>query len=475
MATQHFDYDKNDPSSIEAYAKRLKGKTFRDIVDEDTANGTSIIDSPDYKESHENKKRKGGLGELVEERYFHYPANSNDQPDFEEAGVELKVTPYKKNRNGSLSAKERLVIDMIDYNEVVNEDFEDSKFWRKSRLLLIIYYLYRKELEDRLDYRIDFVQLFTPPENDRKIIEEDFRTIVEKIRAGKAHELSESDTHYLSAATKGKDSSKTRTQPFSDIPAKPRAFALKASYMTYVLNSFMVPGKATYEPILPEGTDIPLEKYVVDKIDSFKGMSVVDIEDRTGYKPEKKPKGLGALLAYRMLSIKGNQAEEFVKADIAVKTIRIQSNGKIKECMSFPTFKFRELVEEDWEDSTLRTYLSETRFLFVVYRQDEDGEYFLKGCQFWNMPYDDLEGHVRKVWERARAVINDGSSFRKEGKYYVSSLPKASEDPVCHVRPHGKDSTDQDVLPNGKTFPKQCFWLNNTYILSQLDEDLREN
>ena len=36
--------------------------------------------------------------------------------------------------------------------------------------------------------------------------------------------------------------------------------------------------------------------------------------------------------------------------------------------MSFPTFKFKELVEEEWEDSTFGNYLRETRFLFVVYR-----------------------------------------------------------------------------------------------------------
>ena len=30
--------------------------------------------------------------------------------------------------------------------------------------------------------------------------------------------------------------------------------------------------------------------------------------------------------------------------------------------MSFPTFKFKELVEEDWEDSAFGNYLRETRF-----------------------------------------------------------------------------------------------------------------
>ncbi len=39
----------------------------------------------------------------------------------------------------------------------------------------------------------------------------------------------------------------------------------------------------------------------------------------------KNPKNLGAILVYRMLEIKGNHAEEFVKANIVIKTIRIKT------------------------------------------------------------------------------------------------------------------------------------------------------
>ena len=45
------------------------------------------------------------------------------------------------------------------------------------------------------------------------------------------------------------------------------------------------------------------------------------------------------------------------------------------------------------------------------------------------------------------------------------NLPKASENPVCHVRPHARNSSDTFSLPDGRQYPKQCFWLNNSYIL----------
>lgn len=464
-------YDNKNPLSIEEYGQKLVGKTFAKVCAEDIGvEYESIQESRNYAVSHENKKRKGGLGELIEERFFHYSCNNDSRPDFPEAGVELKVTPYKINSKGELSAKERLIITMIDYFKVVEEDFENSHVWNKSRLILLVYYLYKKEIENRLDYRIDYVKLFSPPGQDRKIIEHDFEIIVNKIKAGKAHELSESDTLYLGAATKAATSKDRREQPFSDELAKPRAFAFKNSYMTYVLNNYIVPGKNTYEPIIKDSVEESFEDYVINKINAYMGYTVQTLCDEFGVPSEKKPKNLEAILAYRILGIKGNKAEEFEKANIVVKTIRIGKNNKIKESMSFPTFKFKELIEETWEDSTFGNYLRETRFLFVVYKFDDNNELRLMGCQFWNIPYADLEGNVKKVWEETKQVLIKGLEINVvNGKQY-NNFPKASNNPVSHVRPHAQNSNDTYELPDGRRYPKQCFWLNNTYILSQLNE-----
>lgn len=467
-------YDETDPISIETYAKGLIGKTFAEVCEEDDKKSAMVArETKNYAASHENKKRKGGLGELIEERYFHYPANNDSRPDFDKAGVELKVTPYKKNKNKTLSAKERLIITMIDYMNVVNETFEESHVWAKSELILLIYYLYQKEIENRLDYKINYVKLFTPPEQDLQIIKEDFEKIVNKIKAGKAHELSEGDTLYLGAAPKAATSADRRKQPFSEELAKPRAFAFKNSYMTYVLNNYIVPGKDTYEPIM-KGVDTPFEDYVVNKINEYCNFTVSELCEEFQVECTRKPKNLEAMLAYRMLGIKGNKAEEFEKANIKVKTIRIEKNNRIKESMSFPTFRFKELVEEDWEDSTFGNYLRETRFLFVVYKYDENDVLRLKGCQFWNIPYEDLEKQVRGVWERTKCVLKEGLHITKVGNQYRNNFPKASENPVCHVRPHARDAQDVYELPDGRMYPKQCFWLNNSYILEQLNHKFFE-
>lgn len=475
MMRYDLGYDEADPFSIEEYAQTLIGMTFDDVCKADDIRQLPIVrENSNYNNNHENKKRKGGLGEIIEERFFHYQCNSDSRPDFPEAGVELKVTPYKENRNGTLSAKERLIITMIDYFHVVDETFEDSHLWKKAQLILLIYYLFKKDCESRLDYRIKYVKLFSPPEQDKKIIQHDFEVITMKIRAGKAHELSEGDTLYLGAATKAATSNETREQPYSDEPAKPRAFAFKNSYMTYVLNNYIVPGRTTYEPIVKGKVVDSFEDYVVDKISTYKNYSVQELCEVFEVDIQKKPKNLEAMLAYRILGIAGNHAEEFEKANVVVKTIRVGKNNKIKESMSFPTFKFKELVQEEWEDSTFGNYLRETKFLFVVYKFDENNELRLKGCQFWNIPYVDLEKDVKNVWLMTQNILKIGLQTYYHNRKNISNLPKASDNPVCHVRPHGQNARDMDELPDGRMYPKQCFWLNNSYILSQLNIEFLE-
>ena len=465
------EYDANNPRSIEEYAKRLIGKTFLEICNEDTLNEVVVIND-DYEASHKDKKRKGGLGDLIEERFFHYKCNSDSRPDFPDAGVELKVTPYKENRDGSLAAKERLVITMIDFFNVVNEQFEESHLWNKARLILLIYYLYQEQIQDRLEYRINYAQLFTPPEADLAIIKQDYVKIVTKIKEGKAHELSESDTLYLGAATKSADSTVRREQPYSSELAKPRAFCFKTSYMTYVLNNYIVPGKNTYEPIIQGNVGVDFESYITERISAYKGYTVSSLCKLFDIVFDKPPKNLGALIAYKILGINSNNAEEFVKANIVTKTIRIENNNTIKESMSFPTFKFQDIILETWEDSTFGNYLRETRFFFVVYKFNDEHELVLQGSQFWNMPNNDLD-EVQKVWQKTVDVIKNGIQITEKNGKRFNNLPGSSDNRVCHVRPHGRNANDTYPLPDGREYTKQCFWLNNDYIFNQINDELK--
>lgn len=413
---------------------------------------------------------KGAIGTVIEESWFGYSPNSESEPDFPEAGVELKVTPYLRGRNG-IRAKERLVCNIINYMEEYDKTFHTSAFWHKCETILLMSY---EHLLDRPkgDFKIDAAILFSFPEEDLVIIENDWKTIMEKVRSGRAHELSEGDTMYLAACTKGATAASVRPQPFSAIPAKQRAYSLKSSYMTQILNIYIF-GDAQSERIIKDPAELQegkFEDYLRRKLSPYFGMTQEEL--KTHFAVESSAKNLNEVLLSKMLGIQGKIAytEEFQKAGIVPKTIRVRKNGTIKENMSFPTFDFIELSqEEEWEESNLYNYLAPTKFLFIIFQENEEGELVFERVKLWNIPNRDLE-EVRRVWERTVQTIREGVVLEQTRRGVTNNLPKQSESAVAHVRPHGRDGNDRLPLPDGRMMTKQCFWLNNTYIAEQIKE-----
>ena len=101
-----------------------------------------------------------------------------------------------------------------------------------------------------------------------------------------------------------------------------------------------------------------------------------------------------------MLGIKGvvSDSDEFQKAGIKIKTIRVKENGKIKESMSFPYFEFTDIYLQDWSNSDIRNMFATTKYMFVVFVERKDGLFF-DHIQFWHMTEYELENYVRPVYE----------------------------------------------------------------------------
>ena len=414
------------------------------------------------------KTGKGAIGTVLEESWFGYIPNSESEPDFPEAGVELKATPYVQSRDG-VRAKERLVCNIINYMTEYKKTFETSDFWHKCQTMLIMSYEHKFDVP-KGDFTIDKAVLFSFPTEDLMIIEQDWKKIILKIRAGQAHLLTEGDTLYLAACTKGANASSVRKQPFSSIPAKQRAYSLKSSYMTRVLNDYIF-GTEEDEHIIKDWHVLntkTFEEVVVEQLRPNFGKTVSQL--LTIYGLEVKAKNVNELLLSRMLGIEGkvSQTSEFKNANIVPKTIRVQKNGMIKESMSFPTFKFTEIIKEDWETSELREMLEPAKFMFVIFKENLSDEYVFERVMFWNIPAQDLE-EVRRVWERTVQVIKEGVKLVYDGKVTRNNFPKQSENRVAHVRPHARDSKDTYPLPDGRKMPKQCFWLNRTYVESVIE------
>lgn len=163
---------------------------------------------------------KGGLGTSVEFFHYGYEPNSDAEPDFKEAGLELKCTPLKLLADNSMAAKERLVLNIINYIEEAEKSFETSSFWHKNKFLLLMFYLHQSGVNP-VDMLFKLIRTWKFPNEDLKIITDDWNIIHNKILSGHAHELTEGETFYLAPCMKGsRAGEEMREQPFSDIPTQ---------------------------------------------------------------------------------------------------------------------------------------------------------------------------------------------------------------------------------------------------------------
>ncbi len=114
-------------------------------------------------------------------------------------------------------------------------------------------------------------------------VRQDWNIIHKKIASGKAHEISESDTEFLAACTKGANSKILVEQYSSEIKAKPRAYSFKSSYMTYLYRN-MIHNIAPYSPLISEDEWMknPLEEIYKEKMAAYHGMTQAQLSRRFG-------------------------------------------------------------------------------------------------------------------------------------------------------------------------------------------------
>ena len=79
--------------------------------------------------------------QLSEKYFYGYNPNNDAVADFPKVGVELKVTPFKVNKNNSISAKELLVLTILNYMKENLDDFYATHLWEKCTKILLLFYL----------------------------------------------------------------------------------------------------------------------------------------------------------------------------------------------------------------------------------------------------------------------------------------------------------------------------------------------
>jgi len=239
------------PEELETIVRRdLEGKTLQQIM-------ASISTS----DSSTRVSTKAGVGYVIEEGYFGIGKNSTAGPDIAHLNVELKTSPLKMGKDGKLRVKEPLSLNIINYcNEVNNKSIKESSLYKKNKNILFVWYIHDAN-KLRSEYVIKYVFLWNMDDEVVRELNEDYLSIIEHIKLGKAHHIHQHQHTNLTLCPKHngkfKDPnchiSKT-SQPNSSAPAEVRAFRLKNSYMNKVIRRYLLKEK-------PEG----LNEFVREK------------------------------------------------------------------------------------------------------------------------------------------------------------------------------------------------------------------
>ncbi|MGN0844602.1 MAG: Sau3AI family type II restriction endonuclease [Kiritimatiellia bacterium] len=468
-------YDKTSSTSILDHARKLLGKSIHDL----------------YPKAASLNTGKGGLGQCVEVYHFGYDINGISEADFSEAGVELKCTPLKTIKDGSMVSKERLVLNIINYLEEYGKSFETSSFTRKNTLLLLMFYLHIAGV-DNLDLIFKIIRLWRIPEEDLKIFMDDWNVIHDKIVKGLAHELSEGDTLYLAACVKGsKGGANKKPQKIGGVLADQRAYSIKSAYLNHIIvdslshpemfdgvtmtakqKSAIKKKKSELGRVIKSVKEYKagetFEQLVERRFKPYIGMTIAEISQKLKTEISSSPKAVSYSVCRAILGVKERRIAEFEKADLLLKTIRLEHNGNLKEAMSFQTIKYKKIVgEEEWEESDWYNTIATRRFLFIIFRKAKDGlpcDAVLEQVFFWSMPRKDIEA-AESFWRDTRDKVRS-----EDYAHFI----KSTEHPICHVRPKAKKAADLAETPQGGKAKKLCYWLNRDYILNIVNGHLKK-
>jgi DNA mismatch repair endonuclease MutH len=442
MDSPRFDPKTATEYEIIARANEMIGRTLGELADTRWSREASAATN------------KGAAGTFIE-RYFGIQQNSEQAPDFEAAGVELKVVPVIVAGGQARRIKERTSVSMIDYKQLDRETWPTATVRKKINRVLFVFFEWRPDVPIR-EFRVRRAPLWSPSQRLLPILERDWTVVWQKNHRGLAHEISEADGLVFGAATKGA-SGAMREQPNAAIKAKSRAWALKPRLTLSILAAPSVDRQD--EELLAQlheeaGVD-PVEALLA-RIETFVGRTPRELAGSHGIElPESKDRA--ALVIRGTLGLRARKLPpELEGLGLEIKTVPLGPGAEPYEAMSFPAFDHRELIGEEWGDSDLYARIQNV-LVVPLYRENRDGELLdQKICRpfRWSADRDQVRG-IRLEWERYRDLVAGGEA---------NALPHESETTFVHVRTHGRDGGDTVEAPGGLIVGRKSFWLNRGFV-----------
>jgi DNA mismatch repair protein MutH len=430
-----FDPNTADEADILARASELPGRSLGELEDV-TGAALPVVG-------------KGSAGLLIE-RFFGITANSISAPDFLGAGLELKVVPVVVGSKGQRRIKERTVISMIDYSKIVEETWATAHVRSKLEVLLVFYEVIVGEPLET--FTILRVLRWGPDRITEPLLEHDWEAIRSKVASGHAENLTESEGYVLGACTKGPGGGVLRSQPRSRTEAPSRAFALKPTFMLNLL-------------LDAERNDVP-ELRVLEGLQRsyarFVNQTVGSMAEEVGV-PSSAAKNWAATVVRKGVAFAAGRDVEAL--GLTVRVPRVDPQLRPYEHISFPSFRHADLVEEEWNDSLLLSYIEYMLFAPVMgpTKDTLPNRCTVMAPVYWQPDAADV-ALIRTEWTMFRDAIRAGDA---------RDLPTGASTKAIHVRTKGRDSTDLDQLADGTWVTKKSFWLNADFVQQVLHGGMR--
>tara|TARA_B110000027_G_scaffold68964_1_gene73721 strand:+ start:855 stop:2279 length:1425 start_codon:yes stop_codon:yes gene_type:complete len=425
---------------------------------------------------------KGIVGQVLEAVIGNAP-NSDPNPDVKNINVELKVLPLRKISN-KIQPKERSKIKSINYNKIIDEEWESAEV--KKKIKKILFLLYEQPIGKTYKDWKEFVfkgTLFYELKNESEnIVQEDWEGIQYKVKYEIADQLSEGDSKILGACTSG---SGKLVKYGNHKEAKQRSYSLKHSYLKVYYNQNKKNIK--YSSLNLE-KDITPQNYVINELNKeLKDKKLNNIVDKYKVDFSKTAKSGFSLLINRVLKVDDKKRIlELEENGITIKTIPVNKDNRPWESMSFPKFSLIDLIEEEWNgenEADFKNIINEGFIFIPVIKEKEkyivngESKYRYKTWETWEIgkavfwKANELElSIINKEWERARDVVNNGVKVNEvkygKGTRQENNLLKSSDTEIIHIRPHAKNSKDIDkpYFEFSKTrISWQSFWLNKSF------------
>ena len=435
-----------------------------------------------------NPKITGIAGDVIEQSVFGYEANSDATPDLDIDGVltELKTTGirYSRKKPKEYEAKEPMSITAVSPNVIIDEEFQNSRFWHKLAHLLLVYYLYSSEktvpAAEYANFFVKGYQFLEFSDYDKRILEQDWLIVRNFIRKLEKNEKLYPQISHLRDKLLFIDTAPKWPNP-------PR-FRLKRTVVSNIVRKHF---NGSLEQ-LPKSYDTysDIDKKCHEITTQFKDKTVYDLMRHFAIEG-KIDKGIGERLVVRMF---GGEAKKMQKIDLfnkiglLGKTIVLTRSGRRTEDMKLFRINFDEIVnvENQFSDTIFFDYFSDNQILCVIFEEWDKKDFGKnKFLGFKRLSFSDefIDLNVKPVWNRIKELViykelkdvpvldkKGNPKINKTGIYQTApNFPKSS-DGLIFVRGDSSDSTKKPEMVNGINMYRQYIWLKGSYLSQRLDE-----